>query len=94
MEAQLTTKAHAEQADRGCLGLLALSRACRGEGLEAACRRALLYDELSYGAIKRILVKGLDLEPAEGLGRGPLPRTAVYARPAGEILPEGGARWN
>jgi len=79
---------------RACQGILKLGGRFGAARLEGACRRALLYEELSYGAIKRILVQGLDLEPAEGLGRGPLPRTAVYARPAGEILPEGGGRWN
>ena len=33
--------------------------------LEAACKRALAYDELLYGTVKRILDKGLDKEPFE-----------------------------
>jgi transposase len=53
--------------------------------LEAACRRSLFYDEVSYTSLKRILEKGLE--------SAPLPQAAplsgkryVFARPGSEIF--------
>jgi transposase len=79
---------------RAAQGILKLAERFTAARLEGACRRALLFGELSYGAIKRILARGLDLDPPQTLDRGPLPQTCVYARPAGEILPGGGGPWN
>jgi transposase len=61
--------------------------------LERACARALWFEELHYGSIKRMLEKGLDLEPVAD-ERAAI-RTAarpVFARAVGEIFPvlEGG----
>lgn len=79
---------------RAAQGLLRFGERFGTARLEAACRRALAYESVSYGAIKRILARGLDREPVETADRGPVPRTAVYARPACEILPGGGESWN
>jgi transposase len=49
--------------------------------LEAACERALRFEEIGYGAVKRILTRGLDLQP---LPATPEPATAqplLFARP-------------
>ena len=55
--------------------------------LEAACRRALCFDDARYTTIKRILVRGLESDP---LPQPELPvpsgRTFVFARPGSEIF--------
>jgi hypothetical protein len=79
---------------RGAQGILRFRERFGSARVEAACRRALLYEDVSYNTIKRILKLGLDHEPCETLDRGAVPRTAVHARPASEILPSGGGSWN
>jgi len=62
--------------------------------LERACARALRFEELRYGSIKRILEKGLDMEPvAEERAVMSTAARPVFARAIGEIfpVPEGGA---
>lgn len=46
---------------RTAQGILRLSDKYSARRLEAACSRALLFDEVSYGAVKRILHRKLDL---------------------------------
>lgn len=60
------------------------------ERLEAACRRALAYDDIKYGTIKNILDRGLDREALENpdAQQGPLPKTSTYARPVHEQIPQ------
>lgn len=63
--------------------------------LEAACRRALRFDDLSYPTIKRILVQGLDTEespPASATDAAP---ARTFARTAADLLGHlfGGASW-
>lgn len=55
-------------------------------GLEAACRRALAFDEIRYHTVKTILVKGLDLQTVPDPA-APQPKTAVFARPVSDFLP-------
>jgi transposase len=64
------------------------------ERLEAACRRALRYDDVSYPTVKRILEEGLDAEPMPATDAPPPART--FARPAEELVGHlaGGASWN
>jgi len=47
---------------RTALAILRLAHKYSPRRLEAACQRALRFDETGYGAVKRILVKGLDHE--------------------------------
>ena len=55
--------------------------------LEAACRRALLFDETNYTTIKRILEKGLECDPLPLFASSaPRKRTYVFARPGSEIF--------
>jgi transposase len=63
------------------------------ERLDAACARAIHYDEVSYRAIKAILAQGLDRDPPAA----PLPPPAqTYVRSAGDLLGHlfGGVAWN
>jgi transposase len=59
----LSSKAHPEQAYRGCLGLLNLSRKYDGARLNAACERAVAIGASSVKSIKSILQNGLDGQP-------------------------------
>ena len=75
------------------------------ERLEAACKRALAFDEVSYRAVKGILTEGLEKEPLElaplGLGSNSVTTSSnrfVFVRPASELLGhlfgKVGALWN
>lgn len=79
---------------RTAQAVLKLSQRYGPARLEAACRRALSYASISYAVIKRILERGLEAQPADGVERGPVPRTAVFARPPSEILNPGDKSWN
>jgi len=62
--------------------------------LEAACARALRFDDVSYSTIKRILEQNLE---AEQLPLVPAPvRATVFVRSASELLGPlaGGELWN
>jgi hypothetical protein len=71
---------------RSAQGILGLARRFGAERLDAACRRALDFDEVRYHTVKTILKKGLDLETAAPPS-GPLPKTSIFARPASDFLP-------
>jgi transposase len=49
-----------ERAYRSCLGIIRLEQKFDKERLNAACRRALKYNNLSYTGVKNILQNGLD----------------------------------
>lgn len=74
---------------RTAQGILRLAHKFSPRRLEAACRRALGFEEISHGAIKRILVQGLDLLPPPAL---PLEPTAsqppLFARPWTDFFPQ------
>ena len=77
---------------RGAQGVLRLAKRFGTKRLEAACRRALSYDEIRYVTVKSILEKELDLveEPADILQLpGPLPKTSRFARAASELAANG-----
>ena len=61
--------------------------------LEAACARALRYDDRSYSTIKRILAEGLDAEEAPQPVAVPPAKT--FVRSAAELLGHlfGGIAW-
>lgn len=62
--------------------------------LEAACARALRFDDLTYATLKRILDRGLEQEPVAAAPAPPAAHT--FLRSAGELLGHlfGGATWN
>lgn len=65
--------------------LVRLKNRFSAERLEAACRRALAFDDPSYKTIKRILVQGLEQEVPAGLLV--IPATTTFARSAKELPP-------
>lgn len=75
--------------------ILRLREAVGDARLEAACARALHYDDLAYATIKRLLAQGL-----EAAGDDPTPATVApartFVRTAAELLGHlfGGATWN
>jgi transposase len=73
---------------RTAQGVLRLERRYGPQRLEAACRRALAFNEPRYHTVKHILLRGLDREafPDTALP-GPLPKTARFARSAAELFP-------
>ncbi len=63
-KAMLTRKAHPEQAYRGCLGLLNLSRNYDAQRLDKACERAMSIGSPNVRSVKSILQHGMDqLDP-------------------------------
>ena len=68
--------------------------------LEAACARALRFDDASYKTVKRILQSGLD-EQAAGVPNPPRPAAHTFVRSATELMEHlfkgcltGGGPWN
>jgi transposase len=73
--------------------LLRLSDRFGPERLEAACARALRFDDPAYMTIKRILEQGLDLEELPAPDSFPL--AVTFARPPAELMGHlvGGVSW-
>jgi hypothetical protein len=70
---------------RSVQALLRLAQKYGAPRLEAACARALRFDEATYTTIKRILLRGLEsdsLPETSSSGK----RTYVFARPGSEIF--------
>jgi len=63
VECILNSRAHPAQGYRACLGILRLGKHCTPARLEAACRRALAVNALSYRSIDSILKHGLEAQP-------------------------------
>lgn len=76
--------------------LLKLAEKFGPERLEAACRRALCFDDPSYMTVKRILQRGLDGEKIETALFVLAPPSTTFARTAEELVGDlaGGAQWN
>jgi hypothetical protein len=74
--------------------LLRLRERFGGERLEAACARAVRFDDLNYMTVKRILVNRLDSEPLAADRDTPPAQT--FVRTAAELVGHlfGGAAWN
>ena len=72
---------------RSCMGILHLAKKFGAQRLEGACRRALHFENLGYGSIKRILKFGLDLTPFQEdlFTQGPMPKSAAFARPLSDL---------
>lgn len=72
---------------RAAQGILSLVKRNGPARLEAACRRALVFNLASFRCVKSILEKGLEDKPLppEAVTEGPLPKTAQFARPIREI---------
>ena len=59
----LENKPHPEQGYRSCMGILRLATGYGHERMEAACRRALALDAVTYPSIASILKTKLDQQP-------------------------------
>ena len=75
--------------------LLRLREQVGEERLEAACNRALRFDEVSYKTVKRILNQGLETE-IESTPAAAIPPAQRFVRSAQELLGHlwSGQRWN
>jgi len=77
---------------RTALGILRLAHKFGPRRLEAACVRALQYDDLAYSTLKRILDRGLD-HTATSAAPSPLaaaPGLPLFARPVTDFFPSTG----
>jgi len=74
--------------------LLRLAERFGPQRLEAACARAVRFDDPGYPTIKRILEEGLDIEALPSIA--PAPPAQVFVRTAMELVGhlEGGVAWN
>jgi len=63
IEQLLASFAHPEQGFRSCLGIIRLGSQYGTDRLEAACRRAVAAQTVSYKSIQAILAKNLDQAP-------------------------------
>lgn len=61
--AVMEKRPHPEQGFRSCLGIMRLGKEFGGDRLEAACKRALAVNAISYKSVKSILKTGLDKQP-------------------------------
>lgn len=59
----LASRPHPQQGFRSCLGILRLATPYSPERLEAACKRALAINALSFKSVESILKHGLDQKP-------------------------------
>lgn len=66
VKAIIESKPHPELGYRACLGIMRLSRDHGSQRLEAACKRALVFNTCSYRSIKSILKTKLDKETLPG----------------------------
>lgn len=66
VEKVMASRPHPEQGFRSCLGIIRLAKAHGDVRLEAACRRALHFDTVSYRSIESILDKRLESQPLQG----------------------------
>jgi transposase len=66
---------------RTALAILRLAHKYSPRRLEAACQRALRFDETGYGAVKRILVKGLDHETVPEAAPATETQPFLFVRP-------------
>ena len=82
-ETLLVQRAHPQQAYRSLLGILSLGKSYGDARLEAACRRALYINSLSYRSVASILKSGLDHKPLpEAIGdkkRSIIPTSAALS---------------
>jgi transposase len=76
---------------RTVLGILKLAHKFGPRRLEAACTRALRYDDVAYATIKRILDRGLDQVADAGTPAPPRETTLpLFARPVTDFFPSRG----
>jgi len=62
-EVVLRKRKHPEQAYRTCMGVFRLAETFGADRLDAACKRALEINGLSYTSVHSILKNGIDRKP-------------------------------
>ena len=72
VERLLASRTYPEQAYRGCLGIMRLSRQYDPARVEAAARRALRFNTCSYRSMRSILASGLDSQAEPETGKQPV----------------------
>jgi transposase len=82
-ETLLVKRRHPQQAYRSLLGILRLGKSYGDGRLEAACKRALHINALSYRSIESILKSGLDHKPLPGTNKETKPVKHDNIRGAG-----------
>ena len=82
-ETMLVKRGHPQQAYRSLLGILRLGKSYGDDRLEAACKRALHINALSYRSIESILKNGLDRKPLPGTSADTTPVKHDNIRGAG-----------
>ena len=72
---------------RGAQGVMNFRKRYGPARLEAACRRALAFGDATYRTVASILRQGLETAPLplEALTKGPVPKSAAFARSVHEI---------
>jgi len=73
VERMMAARRHPQQAFRACLGIMRLGETYGDDRLDAACRRALALNTLSYRSVESILKKGLDRKKPEPVQESILP---------------------
>jgi transposase len=58
----ISSRAYPEQAYRGCMGIMQLSRQYDQNRVEAAAKRAIQFNTCSYRSMRSILISGLDTQ--------------------------------
>lgn len=66
---------------RSAMAILQLAHKYAPRRLEAACTRALAFDQTGYGIVKRILQQGLDAVPSPATAAAPAGPLPQFARP-------------
>ena len=69
----MASRRHPQQAFRACLGIMRLGESYGNERLDAACRRALSLNTISYRSVESILKNGLDQKKTEPVQESILP---------------------
>ena len=75
---------------RTAMGILKLAHKFGPRRLEAACARAVRFDEISYGTLKRILDRGLDQASVPAAPIATPTTLPLFARPVTDFFPPTG----
>ena len=77
VEGMMASRRHPQQAFRACLGIMRLGESYGNDRLDAACKRALALNTLSYRSVESILRNGLDRKKPEPVQESILPDDQV-----------------
>lgn len=69
---------HVQQGFNAALGILSFAKAYSAERLEAACRRSLHFNSVTYQTLKSVLANGLDQQPLMLQAPAQQPATLVH----------------